>query len=231
MNGITKGIHRGFVPDMMTSFTDTPQSQPVTPTPPPGPGGFSDQQNQQFAPDPYSGADNQYFPDITPPQPEQLLLEWHAPSRPFKKRNRKYYTTIAIIVFLISLILFFAGQFLPIAVVIAVGFLSYVLSAVPPETIINQITTYGIRTDQNIYYWEEMGRFWYSEKHGQPLLHVEVARFPNQLTFLLGENQEETQEDITFILSQVLLQEQPQPTSFDKAAAWLQEKIPLDTDS
>src|SRR5688572_8191789 len=58
-----------------------------------------------------------------PPQQEEIVLEWDAPNRPFKKRNRQYYTTVAIIVFLISLILFFAGQFLPIAVVIAVAFL------------------------------------------------------------------------------------------------------------
>jgi hypothetical protein len=162
------------------------------------------------------------------PQPEKVVLEWQAANRPFKKRNRQYYTTIAIIVFLISLILFFAGQFLPIAVVIAAGFLAYVLSAVPPETITNQITTYGIRNDAHLYYWEELGRFWYTEKHKQRLLHIEVARFPHQLTLLLGDRDE---EEVTVVLGTVLLQEKPLPTTFDKAAAWLQEKIPLDTDS
>ena len=168
------------------------------------------------------------MPPDTRPQPEQLILEWQAPSRPFKKRNRQYYLTIAMIVVLISLILFFAGQFLPIAVVIAVAFLAYVLSAVPPEMITNQITTYGIRSEQAIFYWDELGRFWYSDKFGQRLLHLELARFPNQVTLLLGQQNE---ADITEILSEILLQEKPLPTSFDKAANWLQDKIPLDFDS
>jgi hypothetical protein len=171
---------------------------------------------------------NQLAPADYRPQPEQLVMEWHAPSRPFKKRNRQFYTTVAIIVFLISLILFFAGQFLPIAVVIAAAFLVYVLSSVPPEMILNQITTYGIHSDTSMFYWEEMGRFWYSEKYGQKMVHIEVSRFPNQITLLLGEVKE---EELTSILSEVLLNEKPNPTAFDKAATWLQEKIPLDTDS
>jgi len=162
------------------------------------------------------------------PQAEQLLIEWQAPSRPFKKRNRQYFTTIAIIVLLISLILFFAGQFLPIAVVISVAFLAYVLSAVPPDIATYRVTTYGIHIDKVIYYWEEMGRFWFTEKYKQRLLHIELARFPNQLTLVLG-----TQDEVELVelLSEVLAQEQPLPTAFDKAATWLQEKIPLDTDA
>jgi len=169
-----------------------------------------------------------HLPNATHPQPETLLLEWQAPVRPYKKRNRQYYVTIVIIVFLISLILFFAGQFLPIAVVIAVAFLGYVLSAVPPGMVTNRITTYGIRTDEALYYWEEMGRFWFSEHFGQKMVHIEVARFPNHLTLLLGDL---TEENMTEILSEVLLHEKPLPTAFEKAANWLQEKIPLDPES
>src|SRR5690349_13799561 len=77
---------------------------------------------------------------------EKLLAEWVATSRPYKKRDREYYTTIGIIVFLLSLILFFAGQFLFIAVLISLAFVSYVLAAIPPENVHNAITTFGIRT-------------------------------------------------------------------------------------
>lgn len=162
------------------------------------------------------------------PQPEEVVLEWQAPSRPFKKRNRQYYTTIAVIVFLICMILFFAGQFLPIAVVIAVAFLAYVLSAVPPETILNRVTTYGIRTDDALYYWEELGRFWFTTRYNQRLVHIETSRFPNQITLVLNEQDE---AELADVLGVVLLNEQPALTSFDKAAQWMQEKIPLDTEA
>lgn len=162
------------------------------------------------------------------PQPEEIVLEWQAPSRPFKKRNRQYYTTVGIIVFLICMILFFAGQFLPIAVVIAVAFMAYVLSAVPPELVINRVTTYGIRTDDTLYYWEELGRFWFTEKYHQRLVHIEVARFPNVLTLVLSDQDE---GELAEALGLVLLNEKPPLGAFDKAAQWLQEKIPLDTEA
>jgi len=182
-------------------------------------------QPQQVPVPPAQAPTPQIMPEDMRPQPETLILEWQAPVRPFKKRNRQYYTTIAILVFLVSLILFLAGQFLFIAVILAFAFVNYVLSAIPPEDVINSITTYGIRTDKELYHWEELGRFWYTTRYNQPLLHVEVARFPNHITLLMGST---SQEQVTPLLSQVLLQEQPLPTAFDKAAAWLQENIPLE---
>ncbi len=165
------------------------------------------------------------FPGMTKPIPEETVFEWRAASRPFKKRDRQYYTTIAAIVFLVSLILFFAGQLLPIAVVVSVGFLAYVLSSVPPENIVYKLTTYGVRVEDTIYYWDEMGRFWFEEKFGQPIAHIEIVRFPNRLTLVLGTT---TPDQMREILSEVLLEQKPKPTLFDKAATWLQEKIPLE---
>lgn len=169
--------------------------------------------------------ESELFPGQFKPLPEQIILTWQAPARPFKKRNRQYYTTIVAIVFLISLILFFAGQFLPIAVVISVAFLAYVLSSVPPTTAEHKITTYGLRVENVLYYWEELGRFWFEEKFGQPLVQVEVARFPGRLTLLLNEVGQDTMREL---LSEVLLEEKPKETFFDSSARWLQEHIPLD---
>ncbi len=203
---------------------ETPQNLPpeTAQSAPPSPDMFSE------ATEPQTPQQRPQIPNANRPQPEQVVLDWRAPARPFKKRNRQYYVTIGMIVFLISLILFFAGQFLPIAVVFAVAFLAYVLSAVPPEEIQNAITTYGIRTENNLYYWDELGRFWFTDKYGQKLLHVETVRFPNQITIVLGA---QNPEEVEVVLSEVLLQEKPLPSSFDKAAAWLQEKIPLDTEA
>lgn len=162
------------------------------------------------------------------PYQEEVILEWNAPSRPFKKRNRKYYTTVGLIVILISLILIFAGQFLPVAVVIALGFLTYVLSSVPPETVRNTITTLGIRNGGTLYQWEELGRFWFTTRYDQRMLHAEVSKIPNQITLLI---QPELEQELIEVLSEVLRFEKPPLTSFDKAANWLQEKIPLDTEA
>lgn len=171
---------------------------------------------------------NEYFPDMQRPVQEELVFQWQSPSRPFKKRKRKYFTTIATIVLLLSLILFFAGQVLPVAVVIAVAFLSYVMATIPPHSITNSITTFGIHNDSNIYYWEELGRFWFDKKHNDNVVYIEVNRFPFRLILLLGKEKE---EDITEILSEVLINEKPALTETERLAAWLQKKIPLDIDS
>jgi hypothetical protein len=230
-NTSTGPISTDFTPEVPVEPTNPPLEEvPAPPQPAPEP-----------VPQPDPGADQPEFRDRLDdpgqldivstrpnrPQPEEILLEWTAPNRPFKKRNRQYYFTIAAITVLISLILFFANQFLPIAVVVAVAFLAYVLSAVPPETIRNRISSHGIYNDQQAFSWDELGRFWFTTKFDQRLLHVETARFPNQLTLLLADQKE---EDVVELLSQVLVQERPAQTSFEKAATWLQDKIPLDTE-
>jgi hypothetical protein len=176
---------------------------------------------------PYPVDSEPYIP-FDRPQPEEVIYEWEAASRPFKKRNRQYYTTIAAIVVLISLILFFAGQFLPIAVVVSVGFLAYVLSSIPPETVTHRFSTYGVYMGESFFQWEELGRFWFGEKFTHPMLYIEVGRFPGRLMLLVPP---EKKEEVIELLSQVLLQEKPADGFVDRAANWLQKKIPLDPES
>lgn len=215
--------------------TPPPNAAPASPPPEPAPEAAPDRpltQEEQELLEAYA----QYYPDakleesqIAPwmykPLPEKDILSWQAPSRPFKKRNKKYFSTIFIIALLVSLILGFAGQLYAIAVVVAVSFLAYTLSVVPPQEITYKISTWGIRVENTLYYWEELGRFWFTEKYGFDLLNIESARFPNRITILIGDQDKEL---LTTILQEVLLQQKPEPTLYEKAADWLQEKIPLD---
>jgi len=162
---------------------------------------------------------------IEKPDPEEDLFVWTAPNRPFKKRNREFFTTVFLIVFLVSLILFFANQFLPIAVVLALGFLTYVLSSVPPEMIENKLTTYGIHTGTHMAYWFDMGRYWYTKRYNTYILHVETAGFPYRMMLLFTEKEK---AEIEKHMDKYLIKETPVPTAWDKTATWLQEKIPLD---
>jgi hypothetical protein len=168
------------------------------------------------------------FPGMTRPQKEEVLLAWSSPSRPFKKHNRQFYSTVGMIGALIAFILFFAGQIIPVAVVFAVVFVVYVMNSIAPGEVTHKLTTYGIRVEDELYYWEELGRFWIKEKYDKPVLYIEVGRFPSRLTILLGEI---PKEDMQLILSEVLLNEEPPPTSYEKAAKWLHDKIPIDIES
>src|SRR5690606_23793490 len=98
------------------------------------------------------------------------------------------------------------GQFLPIAVVIAVAFLAYVLSAVPPTEANYSLTSYGVRIDGTLYYWEELSRFWIEEVDKQPIIYIEVGRFPNRLAMLIGESD---LDNVKNILGRILLEQKP----------------------
>ncbi|MDQ5951292.1 MAG: hypothetical protein QG639_569 [Patescibacteria group bacterium] len=183
-------------------------------------------QNEEYAQ--YNPNESAIIPGMAKPLPEEILFEWEALSRPFKARNRQYFTTIGLIAALVALILLFAGQMFSVAVIAAVIFVIYVLNTTPPGMVNHKLTTYGIRVENNLYYWEEMGRFWFTEKFGQHILNIEIARFPNRLTLLLGDV---NKDDMQLVLSEVLLNQQPPPTAYEKAAAWLQEKLPIDIES
>jgi len=186
------------------------------------------QQQQQQQPQPQTATQNQRQPKLPTqykPIPEELIVEWSAPNRPFKKRNRQFYSTVAIIVLLISLILFFAGQVLPIAVVISVAFMVYVLYSIPPGVANNKITTFGVRTDEMIYYWDELSRFWFEKQLDQDMLLFELNHFPWRVILLIKSDEKNNFREL---LGEVLLEQKPPDTQIDTWANWLKEKLPLE---
>ncbi|MFZ5438051.1 MAG: hypothetical protein ACOZAK_03290 [Patescibacteria group bacterium] len=164
-------------------------------------------------------------PGMYRPIPERVILEWLAPSRPFRKRNKQFFTTVLVIALLISLILFFSGQFLPIAMVFSVVFLNYVLAVIPPQDITHKITNFGVSVEGKLYAWQELGRFWFDKKYDSLLLMIETAYFPGRLTLVLPP---EKKQEVIDILSEVLLHQKPPLSTFEKLAQWVQEKFPLE---
>ena len=160
------------------------------------------------------------------PQQTKVLLTWKAPARPFKRRDREYYTTIGAIVFLTAVILLFLREWLLIAVMVSLAFVAYVLASVEPGDVEHTLTNKGIRTGGKLYPWDELARFWFSQKWGQKMLAVEVKTgFPGRLLLLLGD---EEKERIRKIMSKYLELERPAPAWGDKAARWLSDKVPLE---
>lgn len=176
-----------------------------------------------------SATSSKLLPGVVKPPTEELLLEWMAPSRLFKKRDRQFFVTIIIIATLLALILFFIGQFLPIAVIASIVFVTYVFSSIPPDYITLSITTYGLRIDGELYFWEELGRYWFETKYNQKILKIETIAFPGRLNMILNE-EEVPESDIRAILDQALINQKPAPTFYEQAADWIQKKIPLEKD-
>ncbi len=160
------------------------------------------------------------------PGPIKVLLSWKAPARPFKKQSREYFTTIGAMIFLIALILVFLKEFLLIGAILALFFIVYVLSTVKPEEITHKINNRGIATGKKTYKWEQLGRFWFSEKWGNQLLNIEnFFGLPARLTLLLGAT---PKEKVKKVLEEYLISEKPEKNFVDRASEWISKKVPLE---
>lgn len=180
----------------------------------------------------HGGLPGQPSPVYYQPAPEQLLLQWQADSRVSIRRSREYYSSLAVIVLLISLILFFAGQVLLIFVLLSFLFISYVLATVKAEQVRVQITSYGIRYNGKLYYWYQLGRFWIRKNRGVEEVHVEAPVFMGSELILLGSNEQSQDavsiDDMSEMLSRFLVYEEPLPSQIDNWVQWLEEKFPLE---
>ena len=156
---------------------------------------------------------------------EEVLLAWSSPSRLFKKRDREYFVNIGAIVFLLSIILVFAREFVLIAAVLSIVFLIYVLSTVPPEEVNHRITNLGIESAGHFYRWEELADFWLEEQWGQYMMVLRPFLSP-RILILLGDQDHEKVKEI--VAKHIPFRSEPEKTWVDNAASWLTKKIPLE---
>lgn len=155
----------------------------------------------------------------------EVYLSWSSPSRLFKKRDMEFYKTVGAIVFLLTIILVFASEFVLVLAMLSIVFLVYVLSTVPPETVDHRVTNLGIESAGHYYRWEELLEFWFDQQWGQTLL-ILTPLFGTRIVILLGtQNKEKVKELLT---KHVPFREQPEKTWMDNASAWLSSKIPLE---
>jgi hypothetical protein len=177
--------------------------------------------NQNIHPDP--------SPVTIVREPMKNLLAWKSPARPFEKKDREFYTTAGSIIFLACVVLLFIKEFLFIMAIVAFAFFYYILTTVPPEKVEHKLTNKGIFTIGKLYEWEQLGRFWFEVKSGSQVLLVEnYVGLPPRLMILLADQKKEVLQKL---LSKYLLLEKPEKTQMDKAADWIQKKVPLETSS
>jgi len=160
-------------------------------------------------------------------EPITTLFTWKAPARPFVKRNREFYTTIGAILFLVCIILLFLKEFLFILVLAAFSFLGYMVSTVAPDEVEHEITNYGVKSMGKLYYWDQLGSFWFEEKFRSNVMYIEnYVGFPTRLMLLLEKTEK---EKVKALMKKYLVEERPEKTSIERAGDWLQEKVTLET--
>ena len=168
-----------------------------------------------------------FTPKMMEAEEIKTLFTWEAPSRPFRKKDRSYYTTIAILAILLVLIAFLAKEFLLIGVILSFAFVAYVLAFVPPHNIKYKISTQGITIGEDFYFWHFLDAFWFKEKEGSKILHIQTRlRFPAQLMLVLdGVEEEKVKKLVARFLPFV---EVPYKSWMEKWSESLQKHFPLE---
>ena len=157
---------------------------------------------------------------------EKIILEWSAPSRPYKVRSREFYTTILSIAFLLGVILLLLKEFLLIGVIMAFAFLSYVLATYKPENASHQITTSGIRTDGKLYEWNNLRNFWLKKQWDQEVIICKtVPALPGVILLVIDPTK---REKIIKEVGDKIPLVKPTDSFVDRASQWLGNKIPLE---
>lgn len=159
--------------------------------------------------------------------PIKTFVTWVAPARPFRKKDRSYFTTIAIIAVLLILISLLAREYILIGVLFAVVFVIYVLAFVPPEDVEYKISTQGITIGGHFYFWVDLDSFWFTKKEGQDILNITTnLRFPGRLMILVNSD---NVENIKKIIAKYLPFHEIAPKNLmDDLAESLQKHFPME---
>lgn len=156
---------------------------------------------------------------------EKVLFEWKAMDRPHKIWSKDFYSTVIVLAFLVSVVMFFIEGLLPVLVVWALVFFLWSSNRVEPKQTEYQITNWGLRTKEGSYRWEEMNLFWFEERWGSTLLRIYTSRLPWQLIIVIDKKFE---AEIKKIMMQYVAFEVPRQTALDRGLKWLGEKLPLE---
>ena len=159
--------------------------------------------------------------------PLKSLVEWTAPARPFRRKDRSFFINSAIVIILLSLILLLMGEYLAILALLALIFVTYALNLTPPEEINYKITNQGISVADHFYPWDNLDYFWFIHKDGHRILNILTdLKFPSVLIVPLGSSDE---DNLRRALSRYLIfLEIPPKTLMDSWSERLQKHFPFE---
>lgn len=156
-------------------------------------------------------------------EPERDLVVWTAPARPFKIRDRQYFVTIFASAGIISLIIFLAEGIMPVILIIALVFLYYILSTVPPENVEYKITTKGIKIADKLTSWQLLDNFWFGKRMDNVVLFFNTFQIPGRIELIINP---EIKDELEKEISAYIPFEKSQDSSLDKFTSWVSQKLP-----
>jgi hypothetical protein len=153
---------------------------------------------------------------------EPTLFSWNAPSRPFKRRDRRYWVGIVATASLVSFILFIAEGVMPVVLLFSILLFYYVLSTVEPPEIGYKITKAGVEFSDGVFKWKFLKRYWFERKFDTTTLNFEMSKFPGRLELVVKE---QDIPKVRQVLNRYLTEDEGRKTVFDRASDWVSQKI------
>ncbi|MEN9407787.1 MAG: hypothetical protein RLZZ455_1003 [Candidatus Parcubacteria bacterium] len=163
----------------------------------------------------------------TRPDDVQTLLSWHAPGRPFRKRNKEYFINILLIMLAVEVILFLFAQYFLMLVVLALVFVNYALKTVAPHDFRYKVSTEGVMVEDYFFLWQELYDFYFKQFDGVESLVIRTKTMvPGELTVILGDMSKEHVKAV--LLPYLPYREYIKPTFMEKSGDWLSRTFPLE---
>jgi hypothetical protein len=162
-------------------------------------------------------------PVVVKQEPEKELISWKAASRPFKRRDKRFYITVFAMALIVGLVLFAIEGVMPVILIISLVFLFYVLSTVEPEEIEYAITNKGVKVAGKKTEYTLLGRFWFRRQFDSELLVIEASNLVGRIELVIDKDKK---DEIKKALSSHLTEEEVPPAYLDKAANWFAQKLP-----
>lgn len=155
-------------------------------------------------------------------QPAKDLHSWTSLARPFKRRDKDTYVTVIAVASLFGIILFIIQGIMPVILIISLVFLFYVLSTVEPEKVNYKITDEGIKIADKMTYWDQMNRFWFTERFGHTLLIIDTLSLPGRTEIVISPTDK---QKIQSIVEDHIPHEKSAPNFYDKATNLLSKAM------
>ncbi len=135
-------------------------------------------------------------------KPREVLYTWKSPARVYVNWDKQKLYTVFLWLLVIIVLLLFIKEYLTIVVVVALGFVMYVMVRVPPNIIEHTITNKEIMWFDKDYPYKDLVNFWFSKRGDQSILNIDTNyKIPARLVLIVDE---ESQDKIKTILSEYL---------------------------
>lgn len=156
------------------------------------------------------------------PIQEKVLFSWKAHVRHFEKKSKEFYINATAVFSVIALIIFIAEGWVPVVLLISLGFLYFVMHSVEPEIVDYQITNFGIRIKDKPIDWARFTNFWITEKAGAAKLNLGMVTVPGKMELVIDQKDK---DKIKNTLRGYLPEVEIPPSALDKLSGWFSAKI------